>query len=169
MSMSIAKSCIKRRTVPSAGIVSILAGAAVLWVAACGGIAGAQGIDSVYRNLGVPSLGSLVLQSTDSVVINTGTTGNPTMTVNGTTTYTGTVLNYGTGVAVFYFDYLKVPEGVAVSVSGQRPLSIVSDNDMVWGASVTVPPGNLGGGAGGAGGTGSAGGDRKSTRLNSSH
>lgn len=62
------------------------------------------------------------------------------------------------GVCVFRFRYVNVPATVAVTVSGSRPMSFVSNTDMYWGASLVVAPGSLGGGAGGGGGKGGNGG-----------
>ncbi|HOV75422.1 MAG TPA: hypothetical protein PK967_15755, partial [Candidatus Hydrogenedentes bacterium] len=125
------------------------------------GAAHAASLSDLYVNPGVPSLGSLAVSPSATVNIDTKTSGGaaPTLTVVGIGTYTGVARDYGQGeVAIFYFDYVEVPDGTTVTVTGQRPLSIVSANDMIWGASINAPPGMLGGGTRGSRGSGSAGG-----------
>ncbi|HOJ69972.1 MAG TPA: collagen-like protein, partial [Candidatus Hydrogenedentes bacterium] len=118
--------------------------------------AGADG--SIYESDG--HLGDLNV-SGGTIVINTGAYGGApgTMTVGGNTYEARTDVRYETGqeVAVFEFENVSV-SGATVTVTGQRPLSIAARADMDWSASITVPPGTLGGGTGGNGGTGGTGG-----------
>ena len=107
--------------------VSLAAAGMMLCAFLCATGAQAATLDDLYKNSGSPSLGRVVLTPGDWVTINTRNAGgaNPTFVVNGTTTYTGVAINYGQGeVAVFYFDHLNVPEGVDITVTGTRPLSI---------------------------------------------
>ncbi len=139
----------------SGRVLAVLLVAAVVCLA---GTAQAAGQADLYQNDGYASLGVVELNPGDTLDFNTGATP-PTVVLNGGASAFGVVLNYGMGeAAAFYFDYLKVPSGVTVTVTGGRPLTIVSENDMVWGASISVPAGQLGGGGGGGGGTGRSGG-----------
>ncbi len=73
-------------------------------------------------------------------------------------TETATLVNVGSEqVAVFRYNNVTIPATVGVFVQGSRPLSIVAAGDMIWGATINVPAGQLGGGVGGAGGAGGTG------------
>jgi hypothetical protein len=114
-----------------------------------------------------PSATDLTVASGDRILILTD--GTPSITINGSTVYTGSVdTSQGGEVAVFRFrnvnvsttvytpEYSGNPEYSYVVPYGSRPLSITAARDMFWGPSIIVPAGSLGGGAGGAGGSGGA-------------
>jgi PKD repeat protein len=119
---------------------------------------GAGEAGSIYESDG--HLGDLTVTS-GTITIDTGELGGDqgTMTAGGTQYLARTDIRPETGeeVAVFEFEDIKVT-GATFSITGARPLSIAASGDMDWGASMTVPPGSLGGGAGGTGGEGGAGG-----------
>ncbi|NLF56659.1 MAG: hypothetical protein GX580_03375, partial [Candidatus Hydrogenedens sp.] len=95
-----------------------------------------------------------VIDNPAVIAVDSGATP-PTITVDGTP-YLGELAatDIAPGVAVFRFESIKVGAGAAVTLAGNRPVSILAAGDMVWDAAVTVTPGTLGGGAGGAGGAG---------------
>ena len=105
------------------------------------------------------TIGALSI-STGNLVINTGAP-LPTMTDGGSINFTGEVeAGEGNGVAVFRFTDVDVTGSTTVSVSGTRPLAIVSSGDLDWSAATGViglTDGIGGGGAGGAAGAGGSG------------
>ena len=103
---------------------------------------------------------TLIATSGEVITINTNTL---VMNVSGTN-YMGEAGAMGVnasatypGVAVFRFLDVNVTNAT-VTVTGDRPLSILSAGDMVWGVALNVPAGQLGGGIGGSAGSGGSGG-----------
>ena len=124
-------------------------------------LAGAFAPAQTFRDLYDPSLStSLGPLSVASGTINIDTSGaSPSMT--GAATATGQVKQHPSGfgdVAVFRFDSVDIAAGVTVTVTGDKPLSIVTAGDFNFAGTLNVTPGTTGGGAGGTGGVGGAGG-----------
>ncbi len=110
---------------------------------------------NLYASSGL--LGDLTLAPGAVVTINTGNTP-PTFVVGANPPLLGKVFaTNGGNVAKFEFGEVDVAAGVAVNVTGARPLVIAASGDMRWNTSVDVSgnlSGRAGGGVGGAGGAG---------------
>ena len=114
----------------------------------------------IYESDG--SLGDLILDgvTVKSITISTDP---PQPIIIDTTDGAAVGLKFGTfvdGVAVFQFTEVNVAPEVVVTTTGAAPCSIISGNNMYWGASIDVSAplsgsvGRFGGGAGGKGGDG---------------